>query len=62
MLGWRIIVRQEGDAALTDGQVREQSILASWEVGGGLDWLDGLVEAGKATCLSKNGYPTAFAM
>ncbi|MEV6976867.1 hypothetical protein [Kitasatospora sp. NPDC093806] len=63
MLGWWIVIsapdpqRPDRPTADTRGSV----VLAKWEAGlGGLDWLSGLVEAGKAEQLSHNGYPNRY--
>ena len=55
MLGWLIIVRTPG----SDDQ--DDTVLAKWETGvSGIDWLFGLEREGKATCVSRHGYPTRF--
>ena len=60
MLGWHISVKRQKDGgsqpATKDSDCEEA--LAVWQAGtGGLDWLDELVTAGKATHLGGNGYP-----
>ena len=59
MLGWFIIIARQqagGSAGAKDTQT-----LATWETGlGGLDWIDALVNQGKATRESAGGYPTRY--
>lgn len=63
MLGWWITVwsltPEERNRAETDA--RNAATMAQWEIGpGGLDWLDQLVQEGKATQLSVSGYPNRY--
>ncbi len=63
MLGWHITVcRQTGDGALpATRESPEGARLAVWQTGvGGLDWLDELVEKGRAIHLGGNGYPSRY--
>ncbi|GHU08376.1 hypothetical protein FACS1894158_17600 [Betaproteobacteria bacterium] len=64
MLGWWIIIStlspEERDWA--DRESRRTTTLANWETNafGGLDWIDKLIEEGKATQLSANAYPNRY--
>lgn len=58
MLGWFIIIerQQAGSTGSKDTQA-----LATWETGlRGLDWIDALVDQGKATRESAGGYPNRY--
>ncbi|MFB8236599.1 hypothetical protein ACFC58_08600 [Kitasatospora purpeofusca] len=55
MLGWWFVVTVP---AAGDG---EDVVLAKWETGiGGLDWIAGLVAAGRAEQLGFDGYPLRY--
>nr|BEK70234.1 hypothetical protein KPHV_74610 [Kitasatospora purpeofusca] len=55
MLGWWFVVTVP---AAGDG---EDVVLAKWETGiGGLDWIAGLVAAGRAEQLRFDGYPHRY--
>lgn len=59
MLGWFIIIARQ-DANAPAGS-KDAQPLATWETGlGGLDWIDALVDQGKATRESAGGYPTRY--
>lgn len=66
MLGWMVIVAQqtpEQRAASDKDDPRDRKPeLARWETGvNGTDWLDKLVEAGKAECIGGHcGYPMRY--
>jgi hypothetical protein len=60
MLGWWIIVSAQipDERDKTENQA---AILAQWKAGvGGIDWLERLVDEGKAEKLSQNGYPNRY--
>jgi hypothetical protein len=55
MIGWWIYVTTQSSGK------EHAATLAQWEVGwDGLAWIEQLVEAGKATILSKGGYPNSY--
>lgn len=59
MLGWFIIVRRSGSETGRVGA--DPCVLATWETSiDGLDWIEELERAGKASCVSRNGYPTRY--
>ncbi|MDR3483182.1 MAG: hypothetical protein P4L91_21000 [Burkholderiaceae bacterium] len=62
MLGWWIVIAQQAPeewAAATD---RKAALLANWETSlGGIDWIEKLILAGKATRLLSGGYPNRYA-
>ncbi len=63
MLGWHVSVyRQLNDGASPASfGASHGSRLAVWQTGvSGLDWIDGLVKAGKAIALGGNGYPLEY--
>lgn len=56
MLGWRIVISAE-----LPGTSGGALVLASWDTGwGGTDWLHQLVDAGKATQRTFDGYSNRF--
>jgi hypothetical protein len=62
MMGWWIVIAQQTPEERDANPDKKSSVIASWESSlGGLDWLDELTERGKATQLTKNGYPTRYA-
>lgn len=59
MLGWQIIIYPEG----AEGSVRSAATVATWKTGlGGTDWLERLVQAGKADSRHAGGYPRSYRM
>jgi len=61
MLGWWIVIfaQTPDERAATTGSA--EPMLASWETSlGGIQWIDRLVEAGKAEELSRGGYPNRY--
>lgn len=61
MLGWHIFIRQQAAGNAHDEPRPSGPTLASWEAGlRGLDWLDALVEEGKAASLGGDGYPLRY--
>lgn len=57
MLGWLVIV----STCLPEEDVLADNIIARWEVGpGGIDWIEKLVESGKADQRSFSGYPNRY--
>jgi hypothetical protein len=61
MIGWWIGVAQQTPQVRDDSVDKKAAIIASWEAGsGGLDWLEKLVQEGKATKLSHHGYPCRY--
>lgn len=57
MIGWWIVIKQK---AAADGG--EGLLIASWETSVfGAQWLEKLVSEGKATQLSRGGYPDRYA-
>ena len=65
MLGWGINVLNvtpEQKETLRSRDVFAPYLLASWEAGmEGLQWIEELVEKGKATKLKSDGYPNRYA-
>lgn len=65
MIGWWIVIAQQTPAERDAGADQKAATLANWETSvSGIDWIENLVEEGKATQLSHGGYPdryTAFA-
>jgi hypothetical protein len=59
MLGWEVFVsRQETESSL---EKQDEVLLARWTTGiRGLDWIDDLIKADKATDLGGNGYPFRY--
>jgi hypothetical protein len=63
MLGWYIAIARQGERALKFANSRpaDPNVLATWDASiGGLDWIDALVEQGKASLESRSGYPTRY--
>ena len=63
MLGWNFSVYKQRDdgASPATAQSQHGARLAVWQTGlWGLDWLEELVEAGKAIRLSGGGYPNRY--
>jgi len=61
MIGWWIGIAQQTPEERDGAADKKAAIIANWEAGtGGLDWLEKLVQKGKATKLSHNGYPCRY--
>jgi hypothetical protein len=61
MMGWWIIVDGQTPEQRDSPERDEATLLATWESSvGGTDWLDQLVEQGKAVHLSRGGYPDRY--
>ena len=63
MLGWHISVFRQtnGGASPAIAESQHGARLAVWQTGlGGLDWLEELVQAGKAISLGGSGYPCRY--
>ena len=63
MLGWEIFIAQQTPEECDSAgeEAGKTALLASWIVGlDGTDWLDRLVDEGKAIRLSRNGYPSRY--
>jgi hypothetical protein len=61
MLGWHIFITRQAPGSTPAEPRPSGPALASWEAGlGGLNWLDALVEEGKAVSLGGNGYPLRY--
>jgi hypothetical protein len=62
MIGWWIVIAaqtpEERDAPHSD---HKAAVLATWETSvGGIDWVTKLIQEGKATQLSRSGYPNRY--
>lgn len=64
MLGWEIFIHTEFTESTDQNDWRwpkDESVLATWRASlGGVDWLNKLVEDGKASYLGGNGYPLRY--
>ena len=61
MIGWWIGIAKQTPQERDNSADKKAAIIASWEAGsGGLDWLEKLVQEGKATKLLHNGYPCRY--
>jgi hypothetical protein len=60
MIGWWIIVTQQTPEE-RDAASDKEAILAKWETSvSGINWIEALVKTGKATQLSRGGYPNRY--
>ena len=63
MFGWHISVYRQTNASLSPAAAEsaKDTRLAVWQTGlSGLNWLNELVQAGKAVNLGGNGYPSRY--
>ncbi len=61
MIGWWIVIAQETPEDRDANPDKKIGVIASWESSlSGLDWLDQMTKLGKATQLTKGGYPTRY--
>ena len=63
MLGWHISIYRQADGGASPATTESirSTRLAVWQTGlGGLDWVQELVQAGKAIDLGGNGYPCRY--
>lgn len=61
MLGYWLVVSTQTPEQRDSGDGRKEAVLAEWETGvGGIDWIEKLVEEGKATRLRGDGYPNRY--
>ena len=64
MSGWWITIRNAADGELeqlADGKAGRKSSIASWEADlTGLDWIEKLLQEGRAMLVKRNAYPNQY--
>lgn len=62
MIGWWIVIAAQTPEVRETATDRKAAVLANWETSvGGIDWVQTLVEEGKAVQLLAGGYPNRYA-